>query len=606
MTYLELLREPEEHPDRSVHAAAGRVRAWWRAHRGRFSVIFAESITAHVLLFSLLILAQSSSLALKNESAPLNERAIKQALAELASDKAAPGNAETPSEAAENSESEAIRAVDRLFKFDERLNDKDKVEIIKKMIQSFLELQAGRGGTFVDLSALSLDEIRELLAEGKTIRLGSGDKAFLDEGASADEGLEIYKLDRSDESQLGRLRKYEGEMRQGVRQTDEYVTVPSEYSSRGGTRSIPKEFFFRECPYEQILARGASLFTAAKGFPSLGPASLLGPGDHPAGEDRKALKDREARTFSGSEMTLFIIRKAPPPSRSAAKQTSLLLAEDETRHLLDDLMALSDIEQLALFQRDYLDRFDADDEGLARFASEFVYTNLNSVFYTISDFSMAFDGLEELFYKRSIYDFYATYWRRHPRTRTAAEFLFCLAGAYDFEKRVIAYLDRVAAEADDIRGNRVGKNNVFNPKAKAFVIAETIDALSAGLRERGIPSIEAAIDRYTKEEIAIYDALAELGGEIRNRALFAKGQVFWEEGAPAPAFEIWRKIDDPAFDNQTFLKIRPLLSRRDAAIAGAVPTVTQALTEGSGLGARQMLARQYKFHKWKNRERLLR
>jgi|GEM_PF-988603 len=607
MTHLELLHdEPVKGTLSGIPSAARRVKAWWLAHRDRFSVLFAVSLTAHAALFIFLIIAQSTSLARKAEPPSSNEQAIRQALAELAkSGHAAAGSSVGASVPVKISESEAILAFEKLVDFDARLGDNDRVEIIKRMIRSFLELQAGRGGTFVDLSAFSLDEIQDLLKEGKTIRLSSGEKAFADERISANQSLEFYKLDREDEFQIRRLRRFEGEMAEGVLRSDEYVTISAGAEGRSGIQFIPHEYYFRECPYERILARGPSLFMVVRGFPSFGTRTPAEPGGGAPGEAHE-VADRMSRVPEARELTLFIVRKMPSSSTTAdSSKARLSLSAEEASRLFDRLMVLPDNEQLAAFEREFLDRYEADDEGLARLAAEFVFTNLNSVFFLVDDFSLAFDGLEELFYKHSIYDFYPEFWRRHPASKTAAEFLFCLAGSYDFERRVLAHLERTAEEASAVLGNRVAKPGVFNPKAKAYVLLKMRDALTSSLQERGLHSIEAAIARYVSEEAAIYGMLAGLGGDVRNRALFARGRLEWEEGRVIPAFETWRRIE-ASFDHPAFLKIQPVLQRSDSAIAEAVAMITQALAEEAGPDSRQMLARQHRFHKWKNRERLLR
>jgi hypothetical protein len=99
------------------------------------------------------------------------------------------------------------------------------------------------------------------------LRLGSGEKVFLSGSADGSGKLEIFKLKKGDAEALADLKR-----------RGEYVEEPP--AETGGTirlaagaetKEVPAEYFYRDCPFEEILARGASLFSAVNGFPDLTP-----------------------------------------------------------------------------------------------------------------------------------------------------------------------------------------------------------------------------------------------------------------------------------------------------------------------------------------------
>jgi hypothetical protein len=358
---------------------------------------------------------------------------------------------------------------------------------------------------------------------------------------------------------------------------------------------MPQEVYFRKCPYEGLLARGSSLFTAARGFPRFG-GELLGAGGE---ADKRATRKATATKVDPELLTVYLIHNAPPDDGGRIGGTTAPPEIDirTINALLDEWMAMPEAKQWAAFERDYLRRFPANSEDLARMAKRFIATNLNGVFYMTDDFAMAFDFVEELYYKRPLYDAFTVYALRNPGTRTAAEFLFSLADAYDFERRTLVFLDAVAADAADMLANRGRRTSAFDFKAKAFVLQEMADDVRTALKRRGFGSLDEVARRYRKETLAIYGLLTKMGGEIRDRALYATGLTLWEDDRRADAFAAWQDIGE-AYPLPAYKRIRPHLDRNRDDFLAAFTRVGVILAEESQVGNAPLLRRQLQYHKW--------
>ena len=591
LNYLDLGPPQEPVPPRGKIVLRG-VFSWWTARKSRLGIIFAEAFSFHVILFAVLILTQSSSLAPNRAGSSLDS--IHKSIMELLRDGHNPGYTESVKEKIDA----LSRSIDQKMKFDDRLDKEQKVEIMQYMLRSSLRMRAKLGGSFVNVEDLSMDEIQALIDQGEAIRLKSGEKAFFTPRADGSHEIEFYALDRSREARIQRLRQNEVSGRDSASLFSDLVGVKVANYSRMGVRSVPSEVYYRECPFERILARGAGLFSIIRGFPALGATRrATNPGSSPAPR-----KLDEPRVQAKNMMNVFIIHTSrldgsgPVPVASVTTEFN----GEQLNKILDDLMTMPEGRQFVQFERDYLSRIDPNSEELARLVRRFMAANLNGVFYWTDDFSMAFDFLEELFYKRPIYDAMAAYIRQHPGTKTAAEFLFCLADAYDFERRALTFMDTVYDDAGAMLANRSRHTSAYDYKAKAFVLHEMADEVRGRLKAGGFPGLEAAARRYREESADLYRLLESMGGEIANRARFALGQLLWEEGSVGKAMDSWDRIT-PSYSFQAYQLIRPYLGSTSDALAAAVPKIGEILTNEAAEGNGSLLRRQLKFHKWTNR-----
>jgi len=540
----------------------------------RISAAFAFALAGHIVLLSALLIAHPPG---PSAASPERET-IRRALAELAKEKG-------PSDkTSEKDLEEAAQTVGRSIGFRDEEDLRKKVEIVKAMIRSFFRAGGEKEGSYLDLSQLTLDEIQAKIEDG-TIRLPEGDKAFAAKSLENRHELEIHTLNRDDETEISRLAVDKGA---GSAPTASRKSPPEVYY-------IDPEIYYRQSPYEQILAYGPSLFTVAQEFPDFAPPV----------EKMKASKPRSqaeaaARMEDSSLLTVWLVSGDSEFVTASSADAGDPFDPARAAETLDAWMARSEREQFADFQGEYLDKEDPDSVDLARFTGEFISANLNGVFYTANRFAEAFDSLEELYYKRPIYDAFLGYARRHPGTRTAAEFLFSLAAAYDFERRTLRLLTEVESEAAEVLSEGVLKSGIYDYRVKAYVLKKTAEKIRAALLKNGGLQINDALASYRKASLAIYRHLAAMGDETRDRALFAVGATFWEDGEPARAFETWRRID-PTFEESAYRFIKPSLYSSGKELGRAADDIAKFLASQARVGNQALLRRHLRFHKWTTR-----
>jgi hypothetical protein len=545
---------------------------------------FLAAFLAHAVLLGSLAAFRSWAPA---RSGPVSAdlKAVRQALAEISRN---PDDAASLRDAARTAGSEELaRTLDRFLRLSRETDQRKKVEIIKAMLRSFGRVVEREDGAYLDLSRLSLSEIQSRIENG-SIRLPSGDKLFASASGDAGQGFEIASLGRDEEAQLARWTGDRDRERTDIPVTDGQVNVRNVYSGAKRIRPIPSEVYFRECPYERILAVGSSLFTAVRGFPDLLSAPV---------------ESRNASSPSRKSIPmLFNVRLMDTNAALRSGKLDLVSpsAFDPVRiaGYLDMLMNKGEGEQFSEFERDYLKRHDPDEPKLASLVKLFVSTNLNGVFYTADDFTTAFDFLEELYYKRPIYDAYFRYWKRHPKTAAGAEFLFSLAAAYDFERRVLVFL--YAVDFDEIVNSPDRSTSAFDYRAKAFVLKNVAAATKQALLRSGYPSVEAALQSYQNASESIYRLLANMGADVGDRALFNLGASRWDAGDVAGAFSVWRSVR-PSFKSAPFQVIKPYLASSLESLSKAIARIDNALASESMAGSDELLRRQLRFHKWTNR-----
>jgi len=562
MEIFDFLRHQDAHKTRMRYFFA-RARAIWRANRGKFAVVFMISLGMHVTVLLLLLGFQSSSVSGLDRERAANEAAFKRALAELDKDNRAMGG----------EINNADRGKD--IRFNPTIGEKERTEIYKRLIMS----------------------------DGTEYRLNSGQKIFVDKGLDDSGETSIDILENDEGATLRRLRQTESFLRDAAPTFGEYVKIKLNSAGKSLT-SVPQEYFFRECPYEQILAKGASLFAIINGLPTF--SRPLG---HDSGPGRSGEGDKKnsSRSLPGG-FRIFLLQGERADGKlatSGAQSTRPaekvpVLTDTQIRSWLDEILALPESAQFVSFRDNYLKKYDADDPQLARIAREFIGLNLNTVYYFLDDFSLAFDGIEELYYKRDVYDQFAAYWQANLLTRTGEELALALGEAYDFERREITRLLANASDVEDILAYRRGSPSVFNPNAKAFVLNELRKKVERSLREMGITSIDSIRERYISAESEIYQSIAETPGPNKDRALWALGELYWDDMRYSAALDAWRKISN-SFSTPVFEIIRGYLDLPDGSIENAVMKIDKAFEEDSYSGTAQMLRRQRQFKKWLNR-----
>jgi hypothetical protein len=261
------------------------------------------------------------------------------------------------------------------------------------------------------------------------------------------------------------------------------------------------------------------------------------------------------------DFSLYLLKAAQPMKSVApgfAYRPPLRISAARAEEVLDNLMEFQEDQQLKFFIATYLQRYDPNDDALAEFARNFVYMNLNSVFIHTDSFTAAYDCLEELFFNKELQGYFISYWAEHPRTLTGGEFLFILASLYEFERRALAYLFESYDTAKKVLDGDFRFQRAFNQKAKALVLKEVSRQLYREMGEQRIASIQDIFKRYSVEQVKIYQELTAMGGKIRDRALFAWGRAYWDEGKFGLAVQKWKEISK-SFEFKTFQEIKPFL-----------------------------------------------
>jgi hypothetical protein len=565
------------------------VLEWLAGKRRRFSFFIAVSCVAHLALFGMVALFGPQAGAPSDAKDPraMDLRVFKESMQEYASDGRTPARLANALIAL--SEEDIEKAFRQAPVLDYRLSDREKAGLYKTMLmEAAAEFTEGpeEGPSALDLPlSRYFGSLREMPVaeqeEGYTL-------VRIDDPLQA--GARIFMLSKERDEALRSL----GLAGPEVKDRSAEVEL---LDGEGRLRKVPGEYFYRDSPYRQIAAAGAGLFYIIKGFPEPPP-----PGTGNVADQRKAGAPRPetpSRAFS-----VFLVPTGGPRDRapkSPAGQPVPPLSEREIERILDGLMPLSVAEQVRTFYRDHLEGRDPDSAELARLTGGFLYRNLGMIFIRTGDpLSRGFDLLEELYYDNLSLDALVPYAMEHPRSRTGAEILLCLAASYEFERRTIVALDGSLDAVKRVLADPTGARlYVHNKDVKAYVLREVYRDLAAGLRERGYPALDAVLQKYRDEQLRIYDLLTAMGGEIRCRAQYALGRLYWDEGRAESALLVWRDTD-PAFADVVLTGIRGAIIERRRPL-DAVPAIDVLLGRQTVSEKTNQLARIMKFHKWDRR-----
>jgi hypothetical protein len=581
----------------SIKHDAGKIKDWLLSEKRTFSLAVTISLILHIVLFGYVSFSNYSLYRHSEQPGLIDLKSIISAIAQM---KVQPEDQGIPQrKISEIDEAEILELLTQTPLFASNIGEEERNELAKKLMEGYFQLKNSNPAAGV-LPRISLRDILDFLKDQKDMGLSAGG-GFYSPGRFSDaSGPVYYKINKSFERQLRFLRRLERYEKEGIPVLAGMVTVASE----GGRKDVPAEYYFRDCPYDQILARGASLFYTISGFPSLG-------------EETSAVPARQGTEESASQSTLYrgylvlyIIRTTKPaPSLWAPLESRppLKMADARVQDTLDNLIELAEDRQLGVFVETYLMKYDPDDEGLAALTREFVYQNLSSVFVLDDPFSAAFDFLEELFYNKELQGYFISFWEENPRTKTGAEFLLILASLYDFERRAAAYLFDSYDIAKKILDGDSRFQRAFNQKAKALVIKEICQEFVREIGERGIASEQDVLQEYRNEQSKIYQLLLEMGGGPRDRALYAWGRLCWDEGMYGVALQKWGEISD-TFAFKTYQEIKHLFTVYDkisipvfADYQALVPRINKIFERESAENNNLLLKRLMKYDKWKKR-----
>jgi hypothetical protein len=453
-----------------------------------------------------------------------------------------------------------------------------------------------------ELMAMSgLEELKEGLEEGLPdggFGLESGDAVYPIEPYLRDRGMRLHVLPKKKRERLERFKQQGERDREEVDIQGNRVRI----QTATGVKYIPTEYYFRNSPLEEILARGTDIFFIAGGFPQFPPV-----GNESSLAEVTDYKMEELAS-EYTDLQVFLVDEADLPSAKTAEpryleKPPLSIYEDSQRvsRLLDGLMGFPEMQQFAFFQRDYLEQFHPDEGDLAHLTRDFIHQNLCNVIVIYNNISSAFGFIEQLYYSKPLDKLYREYWWANPGTRTGAEFLFCQAGHYDFEKRALDYLISAYNEAERVVAEYYTKPDVYQKRAKAYVIVEIHDALMRALKSNGYGSLEEAFDRYVTEQERIYRLIISFHGEEKNSALYALGHLYWDEGDYRHAIATWEEIDN-SYAYKTYKAIKKVTDANES-LENKIPRIKEILMRENDKSNLNLLDRLVKYHRWEKREK---
>ncbi len=556
----------------------------------RFALLIGLSLGLHVLA---LVLVSVFSTADDPGSAAVrrNKRMVSRVAEDLAGEYSRLDKARKP---AFDEVSELVSRMYEKLSFSRTLSEEEKSELLAELLDP-----KGAGETApaaVRPSDADLDRLIERKAGKGKLALSSGGKATVRRSGGPDGKWNVYKLDGSSEDILAAKPEQAGTPNVRVLEGGESVLVPT---ASAAPREVPAEYYFRNSPYEAIAAVGAELFTIIREDgkrPSFAERGEAAPNNGPRGGKGKVRTD----PAPSAPRIVFLRSRDIGPLGTGAGRPVFAADEAEIRRILDGLMGSAIEDQLAEFRREYLDRYDWDSPALAGLTRDFLFGNMNGIFFVLDDVSAAFDEVEELYHKRPVQDLLSSCAGRFPGTLTDAEIRFYLAASLDFESRVAARLLDPGMGPAAAAAARSGPASAFDPSRKAYVVELVRNDLlrSAGRLDMGPDRV---LKWYDALEEDIYVLLAECGGEVRNRALNARGRLLWASGSYEKAFGIWMGMDVtlrnfPGY----FWQIRHAVEKGSFR-RRAVDEVNGILAAADNKDRYSSLARHMKFHTWKKR-----
>lgn len=554
--------------------------------RERFSYFLVLSAFLHItLLGSLFIYRGLGEGPINKVERAADFEAFREALKDLSS---MPDNPEEfASMLATVTKEDFAAGFKRVPKLDDRLTSKERAAIHKALLSKSTPHAGNETDSFPE-SNFSLANIFDEISDLSEFRAPDGSK-FMRFGGTDGAAAQYYKLTQKKEQKLQSLRN-SGQGNQPI------VTSGAVYiNSDNGFIKVPSEYYFRQVPYEQILAIGSRLYYFVMGFPSI---EL--PMERASEKPSEGVRDRGIslnETGNQPGLTLVFIRdaKSERGSQDGASPAPISLTTNGINQILNDLNEYPDEKQFEIFRRDYLEKYDADNPLLASLAKDFIYKNLGTVFILTDPFSTGFDFLEGIYYRKLTMDQFLSYCLNNPRTRTSAEILFCLAAYYDFERRSLSRLYEAIGVAEKVLVNPSYQLDVFDLRAKAFVLQQVYKEVEMEIQARGYSGIEAVLQRYRAQQASIYNFLMSMGEDIKDRALYSLGALYWDETRVDMAIKTWKKIS-PNYSASPFPKIRGFIALDEPGVLE--DNIARVIDDESITNRLEMVERMGRFHKW--------
>lgn len=473
------------------------------------------------------------------------------------------------------------------------------VQLTDTMIESLIALQKKQNN--LGLSTEESEE-RQLSYDLENAKLKSGTRLFKAPSAPGNNEIKFNVLDKDKSEEFDKLSERITAVKEDFTYSGERVRIDL---IGGGFEIVPAGYFFRDSPYEELLAQGANLFYVITGFPSIYKKTA---------KTKKLDRDRnpaEKKTLDPNQYGVFLIERSTKVSDYSDLETVTHKSESnkkfmddrEIGQILDDLMILTELEQVEKFKRDYLDGNEIDDQSLIKLTQKFTGNNLNSMMFEISDVTSAFDYIEEIYFNKALDHFFYEFWLRNPSSKVGVEFLLCLANHIKIEKNGLFFLQKAYKEARGFLSQKYHRAEMFNKKQKCFVIKEIYDELIGQLPTLGFRTIDEVLNYYHEIEKGVYNLVLELGEEARNVGLYELGMQAWNQEQYLEALDHWNNIDD-SYSTKSLESIRRVIAQNQEPYQ-TILDINSSLNRNIDRVHRDFIIRLVQFGKWKNRYKKL-
>ncbi len=587
---MELFSDFYSHPADTLYS---KLVKWTVVKKITFSFALYLSITFHILFFLILCFSILPSSTSNSTSRERNQRALFQALDEFQGVSPSGSGALARSAGKDKEISELLKS----FTISgSSLSHNEKVQVYKQLIGAYFDLKGVKDEEKTS-QAITEDDIQNFLRQRGGLDLDSGKKVIPSVPLPGKQDTKLNVLLKPNRADLQSLQRFPSRCIDYDRVSD-YVRV----NTPTGIKIVPAQHFFRESPYEQILAQGAHLFHIVEGFP-LAVRKPLADIHFVDTKSEALFKDQEEKAFkvvllSGTSRPEAVWHKKPEAKKELIITASFKEHFDD---FLDKFLALPEEDQFLYFKKKYLEKYDLESEDLAYLTRRFIHSNLNNIIVPISRISSAFDYIEELYFNKPLEYQFLKFLRENTDTPVSAEFLLTLASHYDFERRAIEYLYKAYDEAKKYLSQKYRVSEVYNKQVKCYIIKNTYEKLHKILEKRGCSSLDEVIARYVEEQINLYETVINMGGKQRNHALFELGCLYWGLGLRDLALAIWAQIDD-SYQSEALNSIKDELTWHDD-VQNAYIRIDRILSWDANRGIKERLKRLISLGKWKSRSK---
>lgn len=477
---------------------------------------------------------------------------------------------------------------------DSSLKQVDRSQLTDGLLDTLAALQKG----FKSLEPSEADLSQEILSDIEDMQLSSGTKLFKAPQFPGKNQIKFYALEKEKSEAFNKLSDKITATKEDFFNSGQRVII----NLKGGdSKTVPASYFFRESPYEEILAQGADLFYIVTGFPNIYKKL------DQSKKGREAKIVAEKTSLDQKMMDVFLVEKSSQgmvPSnleeeygKIESKKTQIDIRN--IGQILDDLMTLPELVQLENFRNNYLNNQVLDDPNLIELIREFTSNNLSSIMFEISDITSAFDYLEEIYFNKALDHLFYMIWLNDPSSEIGVEFLLCIANHVKFEKNGLYFLQKAYGEAENFLSQKYQREEMFNKRQKCFVIKDVYEDLVWKLPALGYQSIDEVMSAYQEVEIGVYNLLLDLGEDAKNMGLYELGRFAWENEEYKEALAHWNDIDK-SYSTNSLRRIRKVISRNQS-LSLTILDIDSSLNWTFYGEQRAFIDRLVKFGKWKNR-----